>query len=42
MAGTEPERLERYLHVPWEKSGDLFYMHKLAKTIKAYRGVKSE
>jgi len=31
--------LERYVDVPWVKTGDLFYMHKLAETIKAHRGV---
>ena len=40
IAGTPPEELERYIHVPWAARGDLFYMHKLGETIKAYRGVK--
>ncbi len=40
LAGTPPERLERYIDVPWTPLGDLFYMHKLAETIKAYRGVE--
>jgi len=40
IAGTEPGKLEEYLGIPWEKTGDLFFMHKLAETIKAYRGVK--
>lgn len=37
---TRPEQLERYIDVPWLERGDLFYLHKLAETIKAYRGVK--
>lgn len=40
IAGTPPETLERYIDVPWVGRGDFFYMHKLAETIKAYRGVK--
>ena len=42
IAGTPPERLERYVDVPWTPLGDLYYMHKLAETIKAYRGVRWE
>jgi len=34
-----PEHLEHYLDTPWlTEGGDLFYIHKLAETIKAYRG----
>ena len=40
IAGTPPEKLERYIDQPWTPLGDLYYMHKLAETIKAYRGVK--
>ena len=40
IAGTSPERLRRYIHVPWAARGDLFYLHKLADTVKAYRGVR--
>jgi len=39
IAETAPERLERYIDEPWAPLGDLYYMHKLAETIKAYRGV---
>ena len=39
IAGTEPGKLEQHLDIPWEKTGDLFFMHKLAETIKAHRGV---
>jgi len=42
LAGTPPEKLERYIDEPWTPIGDLYYMHKLAETIKAYRGVKWE
>ena len=40
LAGTPPEELERYVDVPWTPMGDLYYVHKLAETIKAYRGVE--
>ncbi len=39
VSGDEPQELERRLDVPWLKTGDWFYLHKLAETIKAYRGV---
>lgn len=42
ITGAKPERLERYIDEPWCAIGDLYYMHKLAETIKAYRGVKWE
>ena len=32
------EGLQRYVDVPWLKVGDLFYIHKIAETIKACRG----
>ncbi len=34
-----PERLARYASIPWLETGDLFYLQKLAETMKAYRGV---
>jgi len=34
-----PQKLATYLDIPWLQEGDLFYLHKLAETIKAYRGV---
>jgi len=39
VLGEKPEQLERCLDVPWLKLGDLYHLHKLAETIKAYRGV---
>ncbi len=30
--------LARYVDTPWVKLGDLYYLSKLAETIKAYRG----
>jgi len=42
ILGERPEQLERYLDVPWLKLGDLYHLHKLAETIKAYRGVAWE
>jgi hypothetical protein len=40
LAGTPPEALRRYIDFSWTARGDLFYMHKLAEAIKAYRGVE--
>ncbi len=37
-----PEKLARYVDIPWMERGDLYYIHKLVETIKAYRGVKWE
>jgi hypothetical protein len=34
-----PEKLTGYLDIPWLHHGDLFYIHKIAETIKAYRGI---
>jgi len=34
-----PGKLARYADISWLEAGDLFYVHKLAETIKAYRGV---
>ncbi len=39
IVGEPPESLARFLDVPWMARGDLYYIHKLAETIKAYRGV---
>jgi len=36
ILGERPERLERWLDVPWLERGDLFYIHKLAETLRAY------
>ena len=33
-----PEKLVAFVDIPWLQEGDLFYVHKLAETIKAYRG----
>jgi hypothetical protein len=33
-----PNDLAHYVDVPWLETGDLFYMHKLAEAIRAYRG----
>jgi len=34
-----PQKLAAYVDIPWLNEGDLFYIHKLAETIRAYRGV---
>lgn len=39
IAKTTPDRLARLADVPVLDRGDLFYLHKLAETIKAYRTV---
>ena len=39
IAGTPPEKLARWIDEPWAAAGDLYYMHKLAETIKASRSV---
>ncbi len=39
IARTGPDVLQRYIDFPWTARGDLYYIHKLAETIKAYRGV---
>ncbi len=36
--GEPAEKLEGYLDTPWMARGDLYYIHKLAETIKSYRG----
>lgn len=38
-AGDAPETLWKYADLPWVSTGDWYYIHKLAETIKAYRGV---
>jgi len=34
-----PDKLAIYADIPWLEAGDLFYVHKLAEAVKAYRGV---
>jgi len=36
---SSPERLLTFVDIPWLEAGDLFYIHKLAETIKSYLGV---
>jgi hypothetical protein len=31
-------QLEQYTDIPWLRQGDLFYIHKVAEAVKAYRG----
>jgi hypothetical protein len=38
IARTPPATLRGYVDIPWTRFGDFFYLHKLAETIKAYRG----
>jgi hypothetical protein len=33
-----PEKLARYVDIPWMARGDLYYIYKLIETINAYRG----
>jgi hypothetical protein len=40
VLSAPPGDLYRCADVPWLRMGDLFYLHKLAETSKAYRGVK--
>lgn len=40
IAKTDPDTLAGYIDVPYAKLGDLFYLHKLAETIKACRGLR--
>jgi hypothetical protein len=37
ILAEKPERLERWIDVPWVERGDLFYLNKLAAAILAYR-----
>ena len=39
VLGDSGKSLQGRLDVSWTARGDLFYMHKLAETIKAYRSV---
>lgn len=39
ILNESPQELEGYVDVPWLPLGDFYYLHKLAETIKAYRGV---
>jgi len=39
IAGTPAQTLERYIDIPWTVTGDLYYLHKIAETIKVHRGV---
>jgi hypothetical protein len=38
IEGADAQELSRYADIPWLQVGDLFYMHKIAETIKTYRG----
>ena len=38
VLGESGRELESYLDTPWMARGDLYYIHKLAETVKAYRG----
>lgn len=40
VTGDPPEKLWKYADLPWVGRGDWYYVHKLAETIRAYRGVK--
>lgn len=40
VLGEEPEKLAWLRDVPWLEKGDLFYIHKLAETIKAYKKIE--
>ena len=40
ILGEKPAQLERYIDVPWLKTGDLYYLHKLTETVRAYRAVE--
>ena len=35
-----PEKLARYIDIPWMERGDLYYIHKLVVTLNAYRGTR--
>ncbi|NIR25753.1 MAG: hypothetical protein GWN77_02035, partial [Gammaproteobacteria bacterium] len=37
-----PDQLAKYIDIPWVHTGDYYYIHKLAETIKAYRGMTWE
>ena len=38
IEGASAQELSRYIDIPWLQFGDLFYMHKIAETIKIYHG----
>lgn len=38
MSHLTPDQLAKYIDIPWIQTGDLFYMQKLAETIRTYRG----
>jgi len=40
LLDAKPQALEAWLDIPWVKVGDLYYLQKLAETIRAYRGVQ--
>jgi hypothetical protein len=42
VLGEKPEELERYLDVPWLRLGDLYRLHMLAETLRAYRSQRQE
>ena len=37
VLGAEPGELEGCLDLPWQQRGDLYYIHKLAETVRAHR-----
>lgn len=39
VLGDAADKMEKHVDINWLKQGDWFYMHKLAETIRAYRGV---
>jgi hypothetical protein len=38
IGGETPDNLAHYADIPWLQTGDLFYVQKLAETVRAYRG----
>jgi hypothetical protein len=42
VLGEKPDTLRRYVDVPWLPAGDLYYIHKLAETARAYRSVSAQ
>jgi len=39
VTGDPPQKLWKYADQPWVGRGDWFYIHKVAETLRAYRGV---
>jgi hypothetical protein len=37
ISGENPEQLQRYIDVPWVPLGDLYYLHKVAVAVGAFR-----